>query len=93
MTVVDPKRFIVKNKPITYTRAFVELYNIRKSRQVHEIYEIIELEKMRTLTVENPRKLVANQIIEISSILHNAYLIPRDQDKFVFDVNNYIDWN
>ena len=54
---------------------------------------MIELEKMRTLTTENLFNLDAHQIIEISSLPRNAHLVPRDQDKFVFYVNNYIDWD
>ncbi len=48
---------------------------------------------MRASIVENPRNLVAYRIIEISSILRSAYVVPRDQDKVVFYVNNYIDWD
>ena len=32
-------------------------------------------------------------MIEISSVLHNAHMVPRNQDKFVFYVNNYIHWD
>ena len=48
---------------------------------------------MRTLTMENPRNLGAHQIIEISLILHSAHVVPKNQDKFMFQVNNYIDWD
>ena len=54
---------------------------------------MIELKKMRASTVENLRNFVAHWIIEISLVLHNAYMVPRDQDKFVFYINNYIDWD
>ena len=54
---------------------------------------MIEFEKMRALTAENSRNLDAYQIIEISLVLLSAYVVPRDQDKFVFYVNNYIKWN
>ena len=46
---------------------------------------------MRALTAENPCNLDVHWIIEISSVLRSAHMIPRDQDKFVFYVNNYID--
>lgn len=52
---------------------------------------MIELEKMCDLIVENLQNLDAHQIIKISSVLHNAYVVPRDQDKFVFYINKYID--
>ena len=93
ITVVDPERFTLKENPVTYTRAFIELYNWRNSGQVHEIFGMIEVEKMHTLTAENSRNLSAHQMIEISSILHSAYMVPKDQNKFVFYVNNYIDWD
>lgn len=93
MTVADPERFTLKGKPVTYTGAFVELYNWTNREQVHEIHGMIELEKMRAWTVENPRNLGAYRIIEISSVLRSAHVVPRNQDKVMFYVNNYIDWD
>ena len=52
---------------------------------------MVELEKICALTAKNPHNRGIFQIIEISLILHNAYVILRDQDKFVFYDNNYID--
>ncbi len=52
---------------------------------------MIELEKMHTLIAENPRNLGSHWIIKISSILHSAYVVSRDQDKVMFYDNNYID--
>ena len=46
--MADPESFTLKGKPVTYTGAFVELYNWSNCGQVHKIYEIIELEKMCT---------------------------------------------
>ena len=51
---------------------------------------MIELEKICILTAENPYILGAHRIFEISSVLRNAHVVSRDQDKFVFYVNNYI---
>ena len=48
---------------------------------------------MRALTAENPHNLGAYRIIGISLVLCNAHVVPRDQDKFVFYINNYIDWD
>ncbi len=93
VTVADPERFTLKGKPITYTGALVELYKLRNRGQVYEIYGMIELEKMRASIAKNPRNLGAYWIIEISLVLHNAHIVPRDQDKVVFYVNNYIDWD
>ena len=45
---------------------------------------MIKLEKMRALTAKNPYNPNAHRIIEISSVLCSAYIVPRDQDKFVF---------
>ena len=93
MIVADLERFTPKNKPVKYTGAFVELYNWRNSGQVHEIYRMIELEKMRALTADDLRNLGAHRIIEIFLVLQSAHLVPRDQDKVVFYINKYIDWD
>ncbi len=93
MIIADPERFTDKGKPITYIRAFVELYNWRNHGQVHEIHGIVEFEKMCASTAEHPRNLGAHCIIETSSILRSAHVIPRDQEKIMLYVNNYIDWD
>lgn len=51
---------------------------------------MIELKKMHVSTVKNPCNLGAYRIIEISLILYTVYIVPRDQNKFVFYINNYI---
>ena len=89
--MADPEQFTLNGKPVTYTGAFVELYNWRNRGQVHEIHGMIELEKMRASTIENSRNLGAHRIIEISSVLCNAHMVPRNQDKFLIYVSNYID--
>ena len=42
---------------------------------------------------ENPCNLGAHRIIKVSSIFHGAHVVPKDQDRAVFYVNNYIDWD
>ena len=91
--MADPEQFTPKNKLVTYTGVFVELYKWNNRGQVYEIYEMVELEKMRALTAENPCNLSTHWIIEISSILCSTHIVSRDQNKFVFYVNNYIDWD
>ena len=54
---------------------------------------MIELEKMRALTIKNPYNLGIYRMIKILSVLCNAHVVLRDQDKFVFYVNNYINWD
>ena len=54
---------------------------------------MVEFEKMCTSIAENPRNLDACQIIEIFSVLCSTHVVPRNQDKVVFYVNNYIDWD
>ena len=78
VTVADPERFTAKGKPITYTGAFVELYKWRNRGQVHEIHGMVELDKWHSSTAENFRNLGAHRIIELSSILHSAYVVSRD---------------
>ena len=46
---------------------------------------------MRVLTAENSHNLGAYRIIKILLVIRSTYVISKDQDKFVFDVNNYID--
>lgn len=53
MIVADPKRFTPKGNLVTYTKAFIELYNWRNCGQVYEIHKMIELKKMRILIAEN----------------------------------------
>lgn len=90
MTVADSERFTSKGKLVTYIGAFIKLYNQKNHEQVHKIHGIIEFEKMHALNAENPRNHSAFWIIEILSVLRNAHVILRNQDKFVFYVNNFI---
>lgn len=41
--MADSKWFIIKNKQIIYTKVFMKLYNLKKHKQVHKIYRIINL--------------------------------------------------
>ena len=52
---------------------------------------MIELKKMRALTMENPHNLGIYWVIGILLVLCSAHIFPKDQDKFVFYINNYID--
>lgn len=54
---------------------------------------MIELKKICAWTADNPRNFDTNQIIKIFLVPHNAYLIFKDPDKFVFYVVNNIDWD
>ncbi len=68
----------------------MKLYKWRNRRQVHQIHGMFELDKWYTSIAENPRNLSAHCIIEISLVLHSAHVVPRNQDRMVFYVNNYI---
>lgn len=83
--------FTFNNKPVTYTQAFLELYNWRKYEHDHGIYKKIELEKMCTSTAKNLYSLSAHSIIKISLVLYSAYMVLKNQNKFIFYANNYID--
>lgn len=78
VTMADPKRFTPKDKLVTYTGVFVKFSNQRNCRQVYEIHEIIELEKIHALTIDNPCNLSAYQIIKISLVLQSVYIISRN---------------
>lgn len=51
--MADSKQFTLKDNSVTYTRAFIELYNWRNCGQVPKIYGMIKLKKICTLTTEN----------------------------------------
>ncbi len=78
VTVANPEQFTNKGKLITYIRGFVELYNWRNHGQVHEIYGIVEFEKMYTLTIKHLRNFSAHRIIKISWILRSTCVVPQD---------------
>ena len=46
---------------------------------------------MHAWTVKNLCNLGTYQMIKISSVLRNTHIVPKDQDKFVFYIDNYID--
>ena len=54
---------------------------------------MIEFKKIYTSNAENLYNLSIHWIIEMLLVLYNAHIILRDQNKFVFYVNNYIDWD
>ena len=82
--VVNSKLFIDKSKLIIYIRVFVELYNWKNHRQVYKIYRIVELEKIYTLMAKYPYNLSTHYIVKLSLILHNAYIVLKDQEKVMF---------
>lgn len=48
---------------------------------------------MCVMTMKNSCDFNAYPIIKIFLVPRNAYVVPKDQDKFVFYVNHYIDWD
>ncbi len=48
---------------------------------------------MCVLITKNPRNLDTHQIIEISLVLRNTHIVFKNQDKIVFYINNYINWD
>ncbi len=48
---------------------------------------------MHASIAKNLHNLCAHQIIEIFLVLRSAYMVLWDQDKVVFYINNYIDWD
>ena len=43
--------------------------------------------------VKNPRNLGAYCIIKVSLVLRSTHVVPRNQDRRVFYINNYIEWD
>lgn len=52
---------------------------------------MIKFKKIYTLITENFYNLDTHSIIEISLVLYNTHIDLKNQDKFVFYINNYID--
>lgn len=52
-----------------------------------------ELKKIRTLTMKNPHNLSIYQIIEISLVIYSTHMIYKNQNEFIFYINNYIYWD
>ena len=71
----------------------VELYNKKNHEQVYEIHGLIVLDKMCASIAKNPCNFGTHWIIKIFLSLRGAYMVPRDQDKVVIYINNYIDWD
>ena len=42
---------------------------------------------------ENPCNLDAHCIIKVFSVLYSAHIIPKDQNRIVFYINNSINWD
>lgn len=54
---------------------------------------MMELEKMHALTTENFCNLGAYHIIEILLILHSAHVVSQNQDKLIFYINHYLNYD
>lgn len=91
MIVADPEWFTAKDKLIIYTKAFVKLYKQRNCGQVQEIYRMVELKKKYAPMIKNPYNFNTHYIIEVFSVFCNAHIVFKDQNRAVFDINNYID--
>lgn len=91
ITVVDLEWFNPKDKPVMYSRAFIELYNSKNYRKLYKIHEIFEFKKMYVSTTGNPDNFSAYWVIKILFVLRNTNMILRNQDRVVFYVNNYND--
>lgn len=48
---------------------------------------------MRISITKNCHNLSVYQIIEILLVFYNTYINPKNQNKFIFDLNNYINQN
>lgn len=93
MTIADSEQIITKGKLIIYIGVFVELYNQKNHEQVYEIHEIIKFESWRTSIAWNSCILGAYYFIKIFLVLRSSHVVPRDQEKTVFYINNYTDWD
>ena len=76
-----------------YIGAFVEIYNWRSRKLVHKTHGIVELEKYPILRAEKPLNLGGQRFYQISEVLQNAHVVPRDTEGNTFYLNNYIDWD
>lgn len=53
----------------------------------------MKFEKQRTSIIENSLIFGIHYIVEISSVFCNVYVVPWNQKRIIFYVNNYIDQN
>ena len=61
--------------------------------QVYEIHKIIKFEKIYALTTKNLCNFNVYQMIKISLVLCNTYIVSRHQNKFMFYIYYYINWD
>lgn len=76
ISVTDIEKFNHKDKPVLYSRAFIELHYWRNHRLMHEIYRMVEVEKYFVSRVENSQKLDTYRFYEIPSILCSIHIMP-----------------
>lgn len=58
---------------------------------MYEIYKMVKLKKWSISIAQNLYILGTSCIIKIFVVLHSGHIMPGDQEKTVFYVNNYID--
>ncbi len=91
VTLADQQQLDQKRKSVIYTGAFVEIYNWRYRRLVHETHGIVELEKYPISRVENLLNPGNQKFYKISKVLQSTYIVLRNIESNTSYLNNYID--
>ena len=74
-----------------YTKVFIEIYNWRYRKLVHETHKMIKLKKYPISQAENLLNLGSQQFYKISEILQSAHVMPKNIEGNTSYLNNYID--
>ena len=90
VTIVDPQLLDQKEKPMMYTKAFVEIYNWCYRKLVYEIHGIVKFEKYPIPRAKNLLNLSSQQFYKIFKVLQSAHVVPRDAEGNTSYLNNYI---
>ena len=90
---MDPQQLDQKRKPVMYIGAFVEIYNWRNRRLVHETHGMVEFKKYPISRAKNLLNLGSQRFYKTFEILQSAYVVLRDIESITFYLNNYIDWD
>lgn len=72
------------NKMEKLTVAFFELYKLKNYKLVYKIYKIIKLKNMHVKTVENPKNVIAHEILKTFLVSRCIYLFLGNLDQLIF---------
>jgi len=93
ITVLDHQRPNSKGRPQRYTGALFELKRWINRGATHPVHGMHEVENFPPNTSQNSRLLGPRRFYDLSHIIRSAHLVPANQARTRFYVNNFIDWD